>query len=103
MCIRDSDKYGFIDENDVEFAEFINNLDFMDLAAELLGDFIRITEPKKARKKKNNTKKSTNKLEEELIETLLFTTALDEELINSEAKKEDSDNSWETDEEIEIT
>ena len=43
---------GFIDEEDMEFTEFMENLDFMDLAAEVLGDLFMMSGNKKPKNKK---------------------------------------------------
>jgi len=41
---KEYDKYGHLDENDTEFEDFLNNLNFMDLAADLLGDLAFIND-----------------------------------------------------------
>ena len=37
---KEYDQYGHIDENDEEFSDFLNNLDFMELTSMLFGDLL---------------------------------------------------------------
>ena len=46
---KEYDEFGHIDENDEEFSDFLNNLDFTELTSMLFGDLLFPTDKKKHR------------------------------------------------------